>query len=182
MLRGIKSEVPYLKNSMIEHCCHTDVAVAYMGGAKTWEQAKGTLSYLEAFKSCNTYTTTLHVINSAVLKLGKLTQATKVYRGISFRTLPEQMKKVDPENLTRGGIEYGFTSCSLDQEQAKVYAMPKTEKNNTPIIESGMVTTGISTERTEPRNRKTTTMTITTASARVLTTSSMEAWMNRVAS
>ncbi len=55
-------------------------------------------------------------------------------------------------------------------------------KNSTPIIDNGMVTTGISTVRSEPRNRKTTTMTITAASARVFTTSSMDAWMNSVAS
>ena len=55
-------------------------------------------------------------------------------------------------------------------------------KNSTPIIDSGMVITGISTERNAPRNRNTTTMTISTASARVFTTSSMEARMNSVAS
>ncbi len=33
----------------------------------------------------------------------------------------------------------------------------------TPISESGMVTTGITTERTEPRNRKITRITITPA-------------------
>ncbi|MNC84221.1 hypothetical protein D3C75_1386460 [compost metagenome] len=55
-------------------------------------------------------------------------------------------------------------------------------KNSTPIIDNGMVTTGISTERKAPRNRNTTTMTISTASPRVLITSSMEAWMNSVAS
>ena len=44
-----------------------------------------------------------------------------------------------------------------------------------PTIESGMVTTGISTERAEPRNRKMTTITIAT-------TSSIEDWMNRVES
>ena len=31
----------------------------------------------------NVYATTIHVINSAIVKLGKLTQATKVYRGVS---------------------------------------------------------------------------------------------------
>ncbi|MNK78232.1 hypothetical protein D3C87_978540 [compost metagenome] len=55
-------------------------------------------------------------------------------------------------------------------------------KNITPIIDSGMVTTGITTERRAPRNRNTTTITISTASNRVFTTSSIEAWMNRVAS
>ncbi|MNC57893.1 hypothetical protein D3C75_1075830 [compost metagenome] len=55
-------------------------------------------------------------------------------------------------------------------------------KNSTPIIDSGMVITGISTERKAPRNRNTTTMTINTASTRVLTTSSIDAWINKVAS
>ena len=51
-----------------------------------------------------------------------------------------------------------------------------------PMIDSGIVTTGISTDRSEPRNRKITTMTIATASISVLRTSSIEDWMNRVES
>ena len=39
----------------------------------------------------NLYTTTLHVINSAVLKLGKLAKVQTVYRGIARRTMPEKM-------------------------------------------------------------------------------------------
>ena len=51
-----------------------------------------------------------------------------------------------------------------------------------PMIDSGIVTTGISTERRDPRNRKMTTMTMATASSSVFTTSSMDAWMKRVLS
>ena len=51
-----------------------------------------------------------------------------------------------------------------------------------PMMDSGMVTIGISTDRKEPRNRKMTTMTMATASISVFTTSSMEAWMKRVLS
>ena len=43
----------------------------------------------------NMYTTTLHVINSAIIKLSKLTVADKVYRGISSRVLPKSMKVKD---------------------------------------------------------------------------------------
>ena len=50
------------------------------------------------------------------------------------------------------------------------------------MIDSGMVTTGISTERNEPRNRKITTMTMPTASASVRSTSSIEDSMNSVES
>ena len=51
-----------------------------------------------------------------------------------------------------------------------------------PMIDSGMVTTGIRTERSEPRNRKMTTITIATASISVRVTSLIEDWMNRVES
>ncbi len=62
------------------------------------------------------------------------------------------------------------------------------EKPNTsisaaaPSIDSGMVTTGISTARTEPRHRKITSTTITTASSSVWRTSSIEASMKRASS
>ena len=36
----------------------------------------------------NQYVTTLHTISSAIVKLGKLSKAHKVYRGISGRILP----------------------------------------------------------------------------------------------
>ena len=39
----------------------------------------------------NVYSTTLHVINSAIIKLSKLTEATTVYRGLSSRRLPKQV-------------------------------------------------------------------------------------------
>ena len=51
-----------------------------------------------------------------------------------------------------------------------------------PISDSGIVTTGISTERSVPRKRKMTTTTMPIASARVRITSSIEAWMKRVES
>ena len=100
---------------MIEHCCHTDVAVAYMGGARAWEQAKRTLSYFEAFKSCNTYTTTLHVINSGIVKTSKLTFAGKVYRGVSGMALPTEFWQPN-EHGVRGGIEGAFMSTTTDRE------------------------------------------------------------------
>ena len=37
----------------------------------------------------NSYTTSLHVINSACLKLSLLSKAVKVYRGISGGRLPD---------------------------------------------------------------------------------------------
>jgi hypothetical protein len=36
----------------------------------------------------NQYVTTIHVINSAIVKLGKVIKAQSVYRGVSGRVLP----------------------------------------------------------------------------------------------
>ena len=52
----------------------------------------------------NMYPTTLHAINSAVLKLGKLMKVQKVYRGLSGKKLPEQMLEKNVHGV-RGGIE-----------------------------------------------------------------------------
>ena len=52
----------------------------------------------------NLYPTTLHAINSAVIKLGKLMKVQKVYRGLSGKSLPKQMLKKDQHNVS-GGVE-----------------------------------------------------------------------------
>ena len=52
----------------------------------------------------------------------------------------------------------------------------------TPISDSGIVTTGMMTERSDARNRKITTMTMATASTSVLRTSSIDEVMNLVES
>ena len=51
-----------------------------------------------------------------------------------------------------------------------------------PTSESGMATTGITTERGEPRKANTTRVTISTASTRVVTTSWIELFTNSVES
>ena len=78
VLRGVRSPAPFLQNTMIKLCCPTAVAQRYLGTAPVYERANGDLSWDEALKSLNRYQTTLHGINSAVIKLGKLTHATKV--------------------------------------------------------------------------------------------------------
>ena len=90
VLRGLDTDVPFLKNSLIKHCCPCATFDQYMGGASLSEPARGNLTFDETRRSLNTYTTTLHVINSAVVKLSKLTIASTVYRGVGGRVLPEQ--------------------------------------------------------------------------------------------
>jgi hypothetical protein len=90
----------------------------------------------------NLYTTTLHVINSAVLKLGKLAKVQMVYRGIAHRTMPEKMRNKGVDNAC-GGIEYGFSSASTEFEEARRYATK--DNTTTPVlleIEQGLIDRG----------------------------------------
>ena len=115
MLRGLDSAVPFLRNVMIQWCCPKDVAEAYLGGAmdaKAWDEARQQL---------NTYTTTLHAINSAIVKLSKLTVATTVYRGVQGMALPPRFWEPN-EFGVKGGIEGAFLSTTLKRAVAMQYA------------------------------------------------------------
>ena len=60
----------------------------------------------------NNYVTTIHAINSCVIKLSKLTKACKVWRGIKDAMLPQEFW-VPNELGVRGGIEYaGRMPCT----------------------------------------------------------------------
>lgn len=78
-------------------------------------------AWVVARKDVNKYTTSLHAINSAIVKLGKLTKATKVYRGVGGMALPEAFW-VPNEAGVRGGIENAFMSTTLNKEVAVGYA------------------------------------------------------------
>ena len=53
------------------------------------------------------YTTTIHVINSGILKLSKHTPAKTVYRGVAGGVLPDQFWTAN-EHGVMGGVELGF--------------------------------------------------------------------------
>ena len=89
----------------------------------------------------NLYTTTLHVINSAIVKLGKLTVAGKVYRGIAGGVLPENFWRRDPYNL-RGGCEYAFMSTTTDGDVAMSYASSRGKAGSLFVMQMGMVDRG----------------------------------------
>ena len=72
----------------------------------------------------NKYATTIHSINSAVLKLSKLTVICRVWRGFKDATLPKAFWEAN-EHGVRGGVEYGFTSCTKSREQALIYSAGK---------------------------------------------------------
>ncbi len=64
----------------------------------------------------NTYSTTLHVINSALGTLSALSKCQPVYRGVSGGLLPEAFTTPSEIDNFRGGVEYGFMSTTLDRE------------------------------------------------------------------
>lgn len=121
VLRGLNSEVPFLVNDMVSKCCAKDVFEQYMGGAKVGDKAVGTLTFDQVRPQLNTYTTTVHVINSAIVKLSKLSNATKVYRGVSGRVLPKEFWEANAFGV-RGGIDGAFMSTTTDREVAMQYA------------------------------------------------------------
>ena len=69
-----------------------------------WKKACGPAPY-------NNYVSTIHAINSCVIKLCKLTKAGKVWRGTCYGKLPEEFWVPNSEGVL-GGIEYGFQSTT----------------------------------------------------------------------
>ena len=79
----------------------------------------------------NKYVATMHTIHCTLLKLGQLTKATTVWRGMGGGKLPEQFTKgcefsdifAKGQGLSAlGGIEFGFMSTSC----CSVVTMPAT--------------------------------------------------------
>ena len=89
-------------------------------GIKAEPESRMAISLKKLTKG-NTYTTTLHCINSVIVKLGKLTKAQKVYRGISGGVLPDEFWTKNKYNVC-GGVEFAFTSTTTDREVAVRYA------------------------------------------------------------
>ena len=72
----------------------------------------------------NKYTTTIHAINSAVVKCSRLTKVLPLYRGWTGATLPESFFEADDMGV-KGGVEYGFSSTTTERDQAVHYAQGK---------------------------------------------------------
>eukprot|EP00039_Didymoeca_costata_P000268 m.44904 g.44904 ORF g.44904 m.44904 type:complete len:978 (+) comp10159_c0_seq1:184-3117(+) len=75
------------------------------------------------------FTTTIHLINSGILKLSKLQFCTVVYRGISGRVLPDAFREPNKYGV-RGGVEFGFMSCTTDRNVALGYASHEGEQQD----------------------------------------------------
>lgn len=71
----------------------------------------------------NTYAATIHLLNSSLIKLSRLTARIDqpVYRGLAGGVLPKCFWKAD-ENGFCGGVDYGIMSFSANQRTALEYA------------------------------------------------------------
>eukprot|EP00966_Prymnesium_polylepis_P053162 1230381-Prymnesium_polylepis.1 len=112
VLRGVDGRVPFLVKGMVKLCCAAGVS-------KQFEANK--LSFGEVLPKLNTYTTTLHAINSAIVKLSKLTFAGKVYRGVSGLALPPEFWAANIFGV-KGGIDGAFMSTTSHRDVAMSYA------------------------------------------------------------
>lgn len=95
----------------------------------------------EALTKGNDYVTTQHAVNSAIIKLGKLTRAEKVYRGVSGGLLPDSFWRPN-EIGVRGGIEYAFMSTTRNRKVAMDYATQSQAAGTIFEIQMGMVDRG----------------------------------------
>ena len=88
------------------------------------------------------FTSTIHAINSGILKLSRIQPATCVYRGASKLMLPKAMRKRNSHQV-RGGVEYGFMSTTLNARVAHGYATGDTHAPSTLFeAQMGMVDRG----------------------------------------
>ena len=95
----------------------------------------------------NTYVTTIHAVNSAIVKSSKLTKVDKLYRGVGGLLLPETLMKKNEVFGYRGGVELGFSSLTYSREVALDYS--KTNDASPSMVfevQMGMVDRGCQLE------------------------------------
>jgi len=164
VLRGLDSPVLYLRCEMVRLCCSEEDAESH---AKAAEEAKAKRlaeeplfgkrkptaadevalreythdTYGAMVKRINKYTTTLHAINSAIVKLSKLTKASTVYRGVHDVVLPDQFWTPNMYGV-RGGIDSGFLSTTLVRKEAMQYAADGKTAHLLFEIQQGMIDRG----------------------------------------
>ena len=78
-----------------------------------------------------------------MIKLSKLTVATRVYRGVAGMRMPASFFQKDAYNLS-GGVEYGFSSTTRKRAQATIYAKESRADMASTLLEAqmGMVDRG----------------------------------------
>ena len=75
------------------------------------------------------YVSTLHCINSAIVKLSHLAKPQTVYRGVAGRVLPSEFW------LGQGGVEFAFMSMTADRDVAMRYAKAESKNDASCVME-----------------------------------------------
>jgi serine/threonine-protein phosphatase 6 regulatory ankyrin repeat subunit B len=91
------------------------------------------------------YVTTIHAINSAIVKASKLTKVERVYRGIKGGALPTAFWTPNAQGV-RGGVERSFLSFSYDRAEALRYATDDEKPSIVFEIQMGAVDRGCNLE------------------------------------
>ena len=88
------------------------------------------------------YVTTLHAINSGIIKLSKQTKACTVYRGVAGGVLPDQFWEPNEHGVI-GGIEMGFMSTTTERNVALSYTQQQSSEAKMVFeIRMGMIDRG----------------------------------------
>eukprot|EP01052_Picozoa_sp_SAG31_P002955 SAG31_NODE_108_length_24741_cov_6.933041_7_plen_146_part_00 len=89
------------------------------------------------------FVTTIHGINSGLIKLSRLQPCCPIYRGMCGMKLPKPFLEPNLHNI-RGGVEFGFSSTTLDRAVAVQYSSCGTSNKPRMIFEmqQGMVSRG----------------------------------------
>ena len=120
-----------------------DQCVKYKLGV--WEADEDGLWQNFSWKLAPTkYATTIHAINSCIVKLSALTVAETVYRGVAGMRMPQSFFKKDLKTNLAGGVEYGFSSTTRKRETAIFYAKTNEAEVASTVLEAqmGMVDRG----------------------------------------
>ena len=108
--------------------CNSTAGPARLSHIKLWR---------EQHASDIPFVTTLHVLNSAIIKLGRVQPAEKVLRGNQGGVLPAEFWVPNKDNI-RGAIELGFMSTTKDRAIAEKYSTENADKSSM-IFEIQMV-------------------------------------------
>ena len=156
-MRWLKKSIPFADDFLLKGQSWTD-CLRTKKYPSHWRMQDGSAPSDDTFKL--PFATTLHVLNSFILKLSRTQKAQKVYRGkikcfstlrmltIPFRVgtrggmLPEEFWQAN-EHGVRGGIELGFMSTTLDRAVALGFASNEQGTPSTVFeIQMGMIDRG----------------------------------------
>jgi hypothetical protein len=96
------------------------------------------------FAGCkgNGYVTTIHTLNSMLVKASKLTRVGRVYRGVSGGVLPDAFWTANDHGV-RGGVERAFVSTSYARTEALSYSCLRDGQPSILFeIQMGMISRG----------------------------------------